>query len=114
MNRRVSKAQNSDFGFPTGLAAVTDTEELFTTESSYVSMPLEPGPSGLQRLRKVGGTSGAESETNGKRIDESHLVFHDRSYIRDRAVRHLTFLKFLPLVASNMGGAARRVIESLQ
>ncbi len=42
----------------------------------------EPGPAGLQRLRNVGGTSGAESEKNGEGIGESYLVFHGRSYLR--------------------------------
>ncbi len=41
-----------------------------------------------ENLRNVGGTSGAESEKNGKRIGESYIVFHGRSYFRDRAVRH--------------------------
>ncbi len=43
-------------------------------------------------LRNVGGTSGAESEKNGERIGESYLVFHGRSYFRDRVVRHLRCL----------------------
>jgi hypothetical protein len=42
-----------------------------------------------ETLRNVGGTSGAESERNGERIGESYLVYQGRSYIRDRAVRHL-------------------------
>jgi len=40
----------------------------------------------------VGGTSGAESEKSGEGIGESYLVFYDRSYFKDRVVRHLRCL----------------------